>query len=264
MRKLLILSSLLYSSLTHGQFLLDGFKSNSGEFTVAASSGVQHFKRFYAAPGKVGVKRSTQINSLYFSGNLTNFLRIAGSLPHFRVIKSDVSSFQDATVQAQLISPYSLWGLRPYFIYTYSQPLSSYATETATAIGQQAFVRGYGGGLQWTGKQYFAALSYQAQDKNPPTPSANQYHFRGGYFQNAWFYSLTLEIQKAIGGSDYRDGSRQPFTTLGADYTKLSTTVYKRITNQFGISANIGQVISGRNVGQSTELFIGLVWNSKI
>lgn len=264
MKTLFLLLLILSSLHTKGQFLVDGFKPEARTINLGLSSGISHFRNFYAAPGKVFIKRTTVINSLYLSAAPTTYLRVAANIPYFNVISGETNSFQDAVVQVQGISPYSLLNLRPYLLFTYSQPLQNYETEIADAIGQQAFIRGYGGGLQWTKDNYFASLSFQAQDKNPPTPSANQYQFRGGYFKNTWFYSLNLDIQKANGGSDYRDGNRQPFTTLGAAFTKLSATTYKRLSNQFGVSVSVGQVLAGRNVGQSTDLFIGLIWNSKI
>ena len=254
--------STLYSK-GKAQFLVDGFQKEQGDVVLAAGAGFQSWKKFYAFDGNVGLSRKSTIYSGYLSINPIKQIRIAGSLPFIKVDGSNQGSFQDIFIQAQYL-PFTYKGLSPYAILSYGAPLRPYETESAIAIGQQAMIRAYGLGLQYTKNWWFVSAAFQHQEKSKPTPNAKQAQFKVGAFKNKWFAALRYDIQYSTGGSDYRDNTFRPFTTLGSGYNKLGLDVYRRLNNFLGASISVNQTLSGRNVGNSTEVFISLIADLKI
>ena len=256
---ILILS--LFVIPAKAQFLLDGFPAEKNKTTLALNTGYSGFGQYYAAPGKVGIGRKTAIVGLYGSYHLNDYIKFAASVPYLNVLGRDNQGLQDAFVQLQIM-PYAKNGFQFYVLSGYGIPLSDYSTESAYSIGQQAEILSFGGGLQYTDKNYFSSFSYQFQNKSAPTPIAHQSQVRLGYFQGPYFFAFNYDLQSSDGGSDYRDGTSRPFTTLGTGYHKLGLTAYKRLSDHWGVSANLSQVVAGRNVGQATDFFIGIIWNN--
>ncbi len=246
-----------------GQFLVDGFQQQPKSVVAGLSTGINTWSEFYSAEGKVGLARETWISSLYASVNPIKSLRIAASIPYFEVRDKGIKKFQDVFVQAQYM-PYNYKGITPFLLFGYGAPLTSYRTEIGNAIGQQAVLRGYGGGVQYTAKKWFGSAMFQYQDKNLPVPDARQWQLRTGYFAGKWFSALRFDYQASVGGSDYRDGTNRPFVTLGAGFSKLSLDVFYRLQKNLGVSGSFGQTLDGRNVGTATEYFIGIFWNGSL
>ncbi|MGB0166206.1 MAG: hypothetical protein ACPF8V_05065 [Luteibaculum sp.] len=258
-----LLLFLLFSCPSYSQFLVDGFRQPKQSAIIGLSTGVNSWDSFYSAKGEVGLQKKTWITNTYLSLNPIQSLRIAANIPYLSVIDKDVNSFQDLFVHAQWM-PIQLAGFSPFLLFGYGEPLNTYQTEIGNAIGQQATLRAYGFGIQYTLGNWFGALAYQHQDKNQPVPDANQWQIRGGYFKGKWFAALRMDHQTSVGGSNYRDGSNRPFTTLGADFTNLSVDLYRRVFKNLGFSATIGKNLGGNNVGNSMEYFFGIILNGQI
>lgn len=244
------------------QFLVDGFQQPKQSAIVGVSSGINSWSSFYSDQGEVGLQKKTWISSLYVSVNPIASLRIAANIPYFQVIDKNVKKYQDIFIQAQWM-PISLNGFTPFLLFGYGEPLAEYRTEIGNAIGQQAVVRAYGFGTQYTQSNWFASFMFQHQSKNFPVPDANQWQLRSGYYKGNWFGAIRIDHQTSIGGSDYRDGTNRPFTNLGAGYTKISLDMYQRLTKNIGLSASVGQTLNGRNVGKAFEFFLGVIWNGR-
>jgi len=245
------------------QFLADGFKKEQGDVTIGLSAGKQSWGTYYAADKNVGISRKSTIVSSYVSINPLTSLRIAASLPYIKVTKTDVKGFQDVFAQVQYM-PLRTNNWTAYVLFGYGAPVSDYATESATAIGQQAVVRSYGLGAQYTQSWWFVSASFNHQEKNFPTPNAKQAQLKGGIFKGKWYGALRYDLQYSIGGSDYRDGTFRPFTTLGSGYSKISADVYRRLNKIFGVSISLSQTVAGRNVGNSTEAYVSFIADLKI
>lgn len=249
---------LLLSSFSRAQFLCDGFQAQAGQGVVAWSNGLSKFNKFYARDGQRGIGRTAFASSLYANYAPIKQLKVATVLPYISVKDQEQGGLQDAFIQLQFI-PLSFNNTQIYFLSGYGLPLSDYETESAFSIGQQAEVFAFGFGLQKQWSKTFINAAYQYQTKSNPTPPAYQWQLKGGYFSGPWFLALRLDSQKSTGGSNYPDPNGQPFTSLGVDFTKISAEAYRHIKGPWGLSASLGQTLSGRNTGNTLDIYIGII-----
>lgn len=240
------------------QFLVDGFPKEKGDVTIAQSIGYASWDKYYAFDKKVDIAREATVLNSYLSVNPIKSLRVAASVPHIKVKGSDIQSFQDVFIQAQWM-PLNKNGWSAYAIFGYGAPLATYETEIEKAIGQRAVIRSYGIGGQYTASFWFANVAYQHQEKNTPTPNAKQLQLKAGLFKNNWFVAAQYDKQYSIGGSDYRDGTFRPFTTLGSGYDKVGVNVYRKILQGLGASLGFYQTVNGRNVGNTSEVYFSVI-----
>ena len=254
---LIVLISFLTLS-SQAQFLLDGFQQPKGKKIIAISSGIESWNGYFLQDGSADFGRTAIITGAYAQWAATDKIRMAVSIPFIAVQKGE-SRLQDGVYQI-MYNPIRIGKGSLFLSLGASTPLSDYATETGQAIGQQAskILTGLGYHLQLS--KLFITVQSQYFSASSPTPNGVQEKLRIGGNIKSMFAAFNVEAQQAFGGSNYRDGMGDPFTSLGVDYVKAGVELYHQVTSKMGLAYHLRRTIDGRNTGKGTEFFISAVW----
>jgi len=258
MRCLIIALLSFISFSSQAQFLLDGFQQPKGKKIIALSSGIESWNGYFLQEGSANFGRTAIIAGAYGQWAATDRIRMAISVPFIAVQKGE-SRLQDGVYQL-MYNPIRIGKGSLFLTLGGSMPLSDYATETGQAIGQQAskILTGLGYHLQLS--KLFITLQSQYYSASSPTPDGIQEKLRIGGNIKSVFTAFNLEAQQAFGGSNYRDGMGEPFTSLGVDYLKAGVELYHQLTPKMGLAYHLRRTLTGRNTGKGTELFVSAVW----
>lgn len=251
---------------TYSQAPVDGFNKGKGNATVAGAFSSEDFTKYYAADGIRNIERKTITYSFFSVVGVTDNFDVQLNVPY--VISGPEKSFQDISVYLKYtflkIGKSKLLGS-----FGQSSPLNKYKTEDFYAVGQQAscldtrliFQHDLGKGL-------FAMVQSGYIKRTDPTPSSLPFSAKIGYASNKIYADVWFDYQHAYGGSDFKDGKRLPFTTLGVGYSKIGGQVYKSfnkylgsLNNHLGVSISSNYVLNGRNVGKAIVFSGAIIYN---
>jgi hypothetical protein len=280
----LVLIGVLTNSLVSAQPIVDGFTKGKGNGSFVVSYSWERYDEFYFAdtkrdaPPPYGGQITTQSISLYGVLGLTDNIDVILNIPFISANgegqappEQEASGFQDASL-------FIKW--RPLFIETgggnlsflgalgFATPLSDYSADAVLSIGNQAtradlrlmthFVSNSGvfGELQ-------AGYSLRSDD----VPNATLLSAKLGYAAEKFYIDLWSETQISdssapdIGQALFFSETDSPFSQTRVNYTQIGATVFVPIVSSLGLSAGVGQYVSGRNVGLATRFSGGLVYS---
>lgn len=223
------------------------------------------------APPPYGGQITTQSISLYGVLGLTDNLDLVVNVPYItaqgdgvgNTIAQEVNGLQDASL-------FLKW--RPLLIETgggqlsflgalgLAIPLSDYAADEVLSIGNQSTR----GDLRLTthfqaNSGIFGTLQAGYSLRSNDVPNATLLSAKVGYAAEKFYIDLWSESQ--ISSSDAPDIGDAPFSETRVNYTQVGASVFVPIVSSLGVSAGVGQYVSGRNVGLSTRFSGGVVYN---
>ena len=274
----ILFSSLLLINSTNAQSLADGFMKGKGHGSLVLSYSWEQYDEFYFgterrdAPPPFGGEITTQSVSLYGIYGLTDNLDIIVNLPFIgaqganeepEAPDQDVSGLQDVAV-------FLKW--RPLYLETeggnlsflgavgFATPLSDYADNAVLSIGNQStrvdarLMTQY-----FMNSGFFIDLQAGYSLRSNDVPNAAILAGKVGYAGQHFYVDLWSETQ--ISGSDAPDIGGVPFNETRVNYTQVGISGYVPITSGLGVSAGVGQFVSGRNVGLATRISGGVVYS---
>ena len=276
----LIFAGVLVTSLTYAQPITDGFTKGKGNGSLVVSYSWERYDEFYAGANLMegintglrtwGGEITTQSVSLYGTVGLTDELDLIVNVPYIAVQGAGVDTVSQEDSGLQDASLFIKW--RPLLIETgggnlsflgalgFATPLSDYEEDLPLSIGNQstrADLRlithfqsnaGLFGELQ---------AGYSLRSNN--VPNATLLSAKIGYAANAFYIDLWSETQ--VSDSDALDIGQVPFNETRVNYTQIGASVFVPVVSGFGVSAGVGQYVSGRNVGLATRFSGGLVYS---
>lgn len=256
---LLLAISIIPLSFILGQAPVDGYNKGKGNGTIVTSFSSENYSQYYASGGLKKLGRKTQAYSLYGVIGVTDKFDVQFSLPY--VTSGPEKSFQDISVYMKYAF-LKKGKTKVLGAFGQSSPLANYQTEGLYALGQQASTLDLRMIIQQDlGNGLFTMIQSGYTKRSFPTPSSVPLSVKIGYASNKIYADLWFDYQQAFGGSNYADGSGQPFTTLGIGYSKIGGQVYKPFDKHFGISIGGGYILNGRNVGKATTISGALIYN---
>jgi len=145
-----------------------------------------------------------------------------------------------------------------------SFPLSNYATQTGSAIGQRAtqlqpkFVVHY---KTRFGMFYTAQVGYNYALS--PVPSSFNASFKVAFSTSKLYTDIWFDYQKGEGDLQWIGGISQDFRTLPVTYTRVGGVMYYGIKPQIGAFINGSYILNGMNIGKAYTIGAGLVYKMK-
>lgn len=293
--KTLFFALFIFSTVTvSAQGMIDGYFKPKGHGSVTASFTQSTFDGFFVGDVKMdGVpvhnEISQQIISVYGMYGLTDRLTAIVSLPYISAQgngdadpvngQTEVSGIQDLSLalKYQLFS--TTVGQGGFFQGLGALGVSlpgGYEPNGILSIGNGALATDLtvGGHLQTAGGLFVTgtagySLRGTADDEigvinNGEFDVPNALIFMGkiGYGSDKFFASAFIDHQSSTDGIDISDadfGGRFPETKV--DYTRAGVSIFYPISRSFGVSANYGTVLSGRNLGDSNFFGGGITYS---
>jgi hypothetical protein len=265
--KLSIIGVLILCLNSAGQGILDGFVKNKGEGVVVFALAYERSDTYIAGTDReLELPRDIVASGFFAAYSPIKNLEVVGSLPLLN------GQLQDGALHLKYraienislgnhLNGSVLLGLG------HSLPLSDYATETQSAIGQQAQITSLRIINQWIiGSNYFLQVQSGYNYSHSLAPSSIPLIIKMGAFRDKYYFDVWLEKQEAQGGKDYKGAGAlkaNSLQELGVSYAKIGGTLYRKLNESWGLSGSFGQVLGGRNIGLATSLSAGLIYNFK-
>jgi hypothetical protein len=259
-----------------GQGLIDGFFRGQGNTDLAFSIGWEWYDQFWVGDTKVDAPVelgaiSTNTYDIYIAHGLRDDLELIGSAPS--VSRSgdgaapppDEDAFQDGAIYIKYrawqsaSTSHGFFSIQPAFGLV--TPISNYQGDTPVAIGHQStdidsrILVQYSANSGW-----FAALQTGFTARIGDAPHAVPLGLKVGYGGSKVYVAGWFALQNSTSGTDIMQG---PFPTNEIDYSRIGADLYFHVRPQFGISLGVGITLDGRNVGDSSQVAIGVVFRRR-
>jgi hypothetical protein len=274
-------------SMAAGQSPVSAFFNGKGKGVVALSYAWESYDEVFLAPEKIrGVPIFERVNissvNLYTSYGILDNLDLVATLPYIQVrgsaseeILKDLG-FENTREGLQDISVFLKY--RPFIIELGSArldligaagiqtPLGSYAADEGLqyilAIGNRATrLEGMGMAQFRLENGLFAAGQAGYSWRNNQVPNAFVSQVKLGYAGKAIYADAFLAWQRSSDGVDILGpGFEAFFPATRVNFTRLGLNIFAPLTRSFGVSAGAMRYVQGRNLGQSTGFYGGIVY----
>jgi hypothetical protein len=276
----------------NSQGLLDGFTPKKGDFSLTSSYTSSNYEKFYAGETKMDAvpvhnKINQNIFSLYTKYGISNKLSIIANIPYISAKGNGGADPVNGTTEQNGFQDISL--ALKYNTHTFDFEKSNLDIITALgfdipsgyepngilSLGSGAFSTNLTAGLHLkTDSGFFTTFlntySIRGNAKNTgggdefDVPNAYSTTGKVGYassiiYAEAWIDYLSSSNGVDIGGNGFTGN----FPETKVEYTRIGATLYKNIIPKLGASLGFGTVVSGRNIGKSTNFSLGLTYNLK-
>ncbi len=293
-RKVVLVVTLLFSSITFAQSPISGFYAKKSELTVAPSYSFKSYNNFYrgaklsdGTPANLGEITSSIIN-LYAEYGISDWLSTVVSIPYISV-ESEAGNLDPVQQKSQISGVQDLGlmfkarGFEKKFKNSskltlgaaagISLPISDYEAAGVLSIGNRAVASDILGVFNYTTPfKIFAELQtgYSVRSSSDfEIPNAALHSIKVGYF-NDWIYAhAKLGIQDSMSGMDIGTpefaaaGGAMVLPETEVDYTLLSFDLYTPIyKNNLGLSAGYGRALNGRNFNSESSFSLALVYKA--
>jgi hypothetical protein len=260
--KIVLLSLLLFFTISHSfsQGKIDGFYHGKGNGTAVLGVGFEDPKSYIAGREKVDLSRTLIYVNLFGSYGLSDNLDAQISIPYLK--SNDNSNFQDVSVFLKYRF-YSKGNIQLSLGGGFSTPLSNYTTGGLNDLGQRATILETRALLHYKFKNsWFGTLQSGYSYKLEEVPSSIPFSIKVGKATSKWYYDAFYEYQYSFGGTDYLGSPRpQNFREFGVDYHKIGSTVFRKVSNNFGVYLNVSYLLGGRNTFQGASYGLGLTYD---
>jgi hypothetical protein len=244
---------------------IDGFYKGKNNGAVVLGLGFEDGQKYLAGvTGKLDLTRSVSYANLFGAYGITDNFDVNISVPY--IVSDDNADFQDISIYLK----YRLFQfqgdtgrLEIGAAAGFSTNLTNYALGGLNDIGQQATILEARAMFhyQWN-SGWFATVQSGYSFKLEPTPNSFPLTVKAGKATAKWYYDVYYDFQHSFGGIDYRATPRpQDFRAFGVDFQKVGGTVYRTLSDSFGIYASLSYVLDGRNIFLGPGYGLGLVYN---
>ncbi|MGA9637650.1 hypothetical protein [Flavobacterium sp.] len=276
-----------YVNTGYSQSPISGFMQGKGKGNISLSFSSEKYDDVYFIPEKVEgvpVFNETTVNStsIYATYGITDQVDVVLVLPYITAkgkatdevlknlgLENERSGFQDVSVFVKY-SPFNFdfgaSSLRLIGALGVKTPLSNYKVEegfqSIIAIGNRSTT------ISTTGMAMFkmdSGLFASAQIANNVgsnnVPNNYTTELKVGYAAKSFYGDVYVANQKSTGGVDiFGEGFKGYFPITKVNYTKIGIDLYAPVYQDFGISAGASTLVAGRNIGQATGFYGGLVY----
>ncbi|WP_075344148.1 transporter [Tenacibaculum agarivorans] len=287
--------SLGFYASGNAQGMFDGFFQKKGDLSITASYAKSQFDEFYLGAEKqdavpVHEEISQDIFTLYAKYGITDRLSAVVMLPFISASntsnvpdpvngETSISDIQDISIALKLNAYQFDFNKADLSIITAATAVipSGYEPNGILSIGSGAFGIDLRAGLHLNTdigffSTIFAGYNFRGDADNNLTPGGdfgvpNSFVTTGkiGYaskliYVEAWADFANSEEGVDIGGPGFAGN----FPETNVDYSRVGLTLYKEVIPNLGISAGIGKVIDGRNLGDSLTYSGGITYNFSV
>ena len=239
--------------------------------------------------GNIGTLTTRSVTSVAGYG-ITDRLGLIATLPYMwthasQGVLHDLSGFQDLTVAAKFrlltTGPTNRGALSAFLVGTAAVPVTDYTPDfyplsigTAGSRATGRLTLNFQSNSAWfvnassaytfcanvrlnRNSYYTDGQLYMTNEVAMPNVLENT--FSGGVNRGRWRIPVSLVQQRTLGGGDIRRQD-MPFVSNRMDFVKLGAGVMYALPKNVSIRLGAAQVLSGRNVGQSTTFTSGLLY----
>ncbi|MGJ8592585.1 MAG: hypothetical protein ACSHXF_08560 [Aquaticitalea sp.] len=247
-------------SQSFSQGIIDGFYRGKGNGTAVLGFGFEDQKSYFAGKTEVDLSRSLFYGNLFSSYGISENLDAQISIPY--LISDDNRDFQDIGIFLKYRF-YTNGNIQLSFGTGFSTPLSNYAIGDLNDLGQQATI------IQTRimlhsqfANNWFGTIQSGFSYKFDEVPNSLPFSLKVGKATSKWYYDAFYEYQYSFGGNDYLGSPRpQNFREFGVDYHKLGSTVFKKLSENFGAYFNLSYLLEGRNTFQGASYGLGFTYD---
>ena len=239
--------------------------------------------------GNIGTLTTQSFTSMVGYG-ITDRLGLIATLPYISThasqgVLNDMSGFQDLTVAAKFrlltSGPTSRGAMSAFIIGTAAVPVSDYTPDfyplsigtgggrtsarlTLNFQSNSAWFVNASSAYTFCANVRLNRNSYYTNGQLYMTnvvamPNVLNNTFSAGIDRGRWRIPLSLTQQHTLGGGDIRRQD-MPFVSYRMDFVKLDGGAIYSLPGNLSVQLGAGQVLSGRNVGQSTTFTSGLFY----
>lgn len=244
----------------NSQGVLDGFIDAPKSKNLALSLSAEKAKIYYLREGTTPAPHSQNSISLYYKHQFTKWFGAAVNLPLVNYIPHDGNLYLKFGSSFKINDVLSINGVLGLGM---TRPLSDYEADNSDAIGQQAQAFNFRAITQITIKNsFFLNMRVGHDEVKKPTPSANIYSIKVGYYKDKWYGDLWYENIAAGRGKDYLgvgDLAPSTFRELGVSSAKIGGVVYHQTKEKLGFFLGGAKIVAGRNTRGTRRISLGLV-----
>ena len=239
--------------------------------------------------GNIGTL-TTQSTTLVGAYGVTERLGLMATLPYIRTHASqgvlhDLKGFQDLSLSAKFrllgTGPTAHGAFNAFIAGTGAIPVGKYTpdfyplsigTDGRRASGHlvldfqsnSAWFANASAAYMWCSSVRLNRYAYYTNGQLYLTnevvmPNVLDYTLSAGFNRGNWRIPLTLVQQRTLGGGDIRRQD-MPFVSNRMDFVKLGGGVMYGLPKNLSVQLGAAHVLSGRNVGQSTNFTSGLMY----
>lgn len=280
------------SAISNAQGMFDGFTPKKGDLSITASYARSQFDEFYLGDVKQNaVPAHGEINqniyALFAKYGITDRLSAIVKLPYFSASntsgnpdpinrQTSISDLQDISIALKLNAHTFKFKKADLSILTAATAVipTGYEPNGILAIGSGAFGIDLRAGLHLQTRSgffstVFLGYNFRGDADNNLTPGGefnvpNAFVTVGkvGYASKFIYVEAWADYANSDDGIDIGTPAFVGnFPETNVDYTRVGLTVYKEIIPNLGLSAGVGKVIDGRNLGDSIIYSGGITYN---
>jgi len=265
MKNSIFILFVLVSFQVISQPIVDGFNKGKGNLDLVGSYTYDSFKKFYSASGLINLGRETNVISTYSEIGISEKWTVQASLPY--ISSGNEAGFQDLSIVSKTefltkaVDKGNISFLVSNGILT---PSTNYETETLFALGQKATAFDNRLIVQYfmNNGLFFMAQSGYTYRLNP-VPSSVPVAIKIGLAKEKNYFDVWIDYQKGEKGFSYRDGFNSSFREFSVSYVKIGATYYKPINQNIGVALNLANILSGNNLGKSTNGSLAFIYKLK-
>ncbi|AWG20419.1 hypothetical protein FFWV33_02180 [Flavobacterium faecale] len=276
-----------YVNTAHSQSPISGFMQGKGKGNVSVSFSSEKYDDVYFVPEKVeGVpvfnKTTITSTSIYATYGISDQVDVVMVLPYVTAkghatdevltnlgLENKRQGFQDVSVFVKY-SPFNFdfgsSSLRLIGAVGVKTPLSNYKVEegfqSIIAIGNRSTtVSTTGMAMFKMNSGVFASGQVAGNYASNDVPNSVTTELKVGYAAKSFYGDVFIANQKSTGGVDiFGEGFAGYFPTTKVNYTKIGVDLYAPVYKDWGVSAGASTLVAGRNIGQATGFYGGLVY----
>ncbi|SHG13996.1 hypothetical protein SAMN05444396_10531 [Flavobacterium segetis] len=276
-----------YVNTAHSQSPISGFMQGKGKGNVSLSFSSEKYDEVYFIPEKVQgvpVFNETKITStsIYATYGISNQVDVVLVLPYVTAkgnatpevlmnldLQNERKGFQDASVFIKYSPFYFDFGsssLRLIGALGLKTPLGNYKVEegfqSIIAIGNRSTtVSTTGMAMYKTNSGIFASAQLAGNYASNNVPNSYATELKIGFAAKSFYGDAFIANQKSTGGVDiFGPGFTGFFPITKVNYTKIGLNLYTPIYKELGVSVGASTLVAGRNIGNSTGYYGGLVY----
>lgn len=278
---------------SNAQGMFDGFTPKKGDLSITASYAKSDFDQFYLGKEKqnavpVHEEINQNIFSLYAKYGITNKLSAIVNIPYISAEntsgapdplngETSISGLQDITIGLKLNAHTFKFKKADLSILTAGAVVipTDYEPVGILSLGSGAFGIDLRLGLHLkTDVGFFSTLyagyNLRGDADNNLFPNRSDFNVPNafvttgkiGYASNHIYVEAWADYANSEEGVDIGTPAFSGnFPETNVDYARVGVTVYKEVIPNLGLSAGIGKVIDGRNIGDSIIYSGGITYN---
>lgn len=290
MRIHLILTAVVLGALAlpaSAQSLVNGFFSGKGRGAVAVSYSAEHYDNVFLVPNEakgVPIFREVEVSSIsvFATYGVTDRLEASLTLPHITArgnadpavleglgFENERKGLQDLSLALKYLAHRLNVGAGRLDVAVSAglrTPVGNYRVDeglqSILAIGNRATAVTGLALLHW---QSAMGLFVTAQGgysvRSGEVPDAWVGELKAGYAHRAFYVDVWYAGQRSIGGVNILgEGFTGFFPATDVTFTRAGLSAYVPVVGGLGLSGGISKYLTGRNVGEATGFYGGIVY----